>query len=1149
MSVASAFGDEMEDDVLNAPPVSTQRARSTSDVDLFASLPLGSKPRASRSRVSSSSTPKHGQSGSAQASRAMQDHQAALEHMSHDRPRRSRASSIDLTREMLTPSGGRKVLNTNSAGADEEARRLGLDPSFRGGKMTFGPDQLGLNTHLGSLAPPSMGDTVASASKQALGVSRSAQRSGSPASPSGAGAATSPSDSMPVFAVSSASFAATSTADSRASVSASTSVAAAAADVLASRFLAPASGGRPRNDSVADCELDSALLEMSGAGVEALHLDGELVTEPPPPSSVSDSPAVGAGVALSSAPITPLQSACTPPPIMHSSMGSGVPSADALAAGLANASAERRARAGTPSSAHSGVERSSTPSSVAAGNSVGVGAGGVGAAQHGSDAAGGGALQTAASGAADVAAGGTGTADSDTAPAAARMSSGTEEDASESEASAGGNRNRGFSHSSLADLVLLMPMGADEGTGTSNTLYTPGLGTAADREELQALLAAVREAGGRLFHGESSEEDSDSETDDETADEDGALFVDSDNDAGDLALLGGARGLMVDDEDEESDAPPVAAFLVLDEPGTGAEARRTSFEGVSTAAARYEAGEAAMSLESMQPGDSNSGAGGVPSGHPSSEAAGPGGSHQGAGADREAARSGSAPRRRGRSFSVASVDSTAVLPHTPHGGAAADGGTFTASGDYSSTGGVAVRGGWGAALHGASHGEQRRHSSAPAGGASSGGGAFGGLGSPITVPLTASSGLPEQMTPSQRSSSHGGSYMRSARPLPTPARRGKKHLGPGRDPTVDTATHFTIDLGFRVGLRLVSSGRYVPTFATLPAIATGILTNVVDAPLADPRSVYEIPEDRALRLSVTQLQRQLHTAQYGGSSARSRAIVWRGAYTLVQRKERIANWYYARRRRVWDRERQIKYDHRQKLANNRLRIKGRFVKAADILRDPELMAAAVEQGVDMAAMTKEAIGQMGTAAAAAAAAAMSDSVPAAGIVRDCIMAVMRANAAMQARGAGFAPSSQPSSTFASPAASHSVHFAPPASNDSVDDASVASTPTLGGRKRARRPSVISLDDSSSVDGGSSSGPPSSTKQPRTGGTRLRLNAPTAAETSSAAAAGTSNMTPRTAALKSAMRRAVAKAVADTTSTLRARLANNGLLGKKPPAAE
>ena len=351
---------------------------------------------------------------------------------------------------------------------------------------------------------------------------------------------------------------------------------------------------------------------------------------------------------------------------------------------------------------------------------------------------------------------------------------------------------------------------------------------------------------------------------------------------------------------------------------------------------------------------------------------------------------------------------------------------------------------------------------------------------------------------------------------------------------METATHFTIDLGFRVGLRQVSSGRYVPTFATLPAIATGILTNVVDAPLSDPRSVYEIPEDRALRLSVTQLQRQLHTAQYGGSSARSRAIVWRGAYTLVQRKERIANWYYARRRRVWDRERQIKYDHRQKLANNRLRIKGRFVKAADILRDPELMAAAVEQGVDMAAMTKEAIGQMGTAAAAAAAAAMSDSVPAAGIVRDCIMAVMRAND----QGA----TSSGASTHPPVSSAPSVHFAHSASLEGADDASAASTPTLGGRKRPRGPSsVISLDDSSSVDGASSSGPPSSSKQPRTGGTRLRLSAPSASDT---AGAGVAGMTPRTAALKSAMRRVVAKAVAATTSTLRARLANTGLLAKK-----
>ena len=675
MSVASAFGDEMEDDLFAAPSSSAQRARSTSDVDLFASLPLSAKPRASRSRVSASGTPRHGPSTTSNASSTMQAHQAALEHMSHDRSRRSRASSIDLTREMLTPSGGRKLLNTNSAGADEEARKLGLEPSFRGSKLGFGQDQLGLSTHLESLAPPSLGDTVASASKQALGVSRSAQRSDSPGSP---GASTSPSGNVPAFAVSSAMNTSSSSSEVRHSVSASTAVAAAAADVLASRFLAPVTAGRPRNESLAEPELDRALLEMSGAGIEALHLDGELVTEPPPPPpSVSDSPSVGAGLALSSAPITPLQSACTPPPTMYAELGTGVPSADALAAGLASASAARRARLGTPNSAHSGHAGDVSEPAVS-------GAGGVGAA-------------AAADGSPADASAAVGASRQDTASRAA-----TEELASESEASTGGNRHRGFSHSSLADLVLLMPMaGDDAGPGTANTLYTPGLGTAADREELQALLAAVREAGGRLFHGESSEEDSDSETDDETADEEGALFVDSDNDAGDLALLGGARGLMVDDDDDESDAPPVAAFLVLDEPGAAAEARKTSFEGAAAAGIVFEThgGGAAGGQGSGRGQDALRAAGSV----------GRAGDASG-GAGRSSDRSGG-DRRRGRSFSVASVDSTAVLPHTPHGGvAAAEGGTSTGSGDYATNGVVAVQGGWGAALHDARHGDQRRHS-------------------------------------------------------------------------------------------------------------------------------------------------------------------------------------------------------------------------------------------------------------------------------------------------------------------------------------------------------------------------------------------------------------------------------------------------------
>jgi len=54
-----------------------------------------------------------------------------------------------------------------------------------------------------------------------------------------------------------------------------------------------------------------------------------------------------------------------------------------------------------------------------------------------------------------------------------------------------------------------------------------------------------------------------------------------------------------------------------------------------------------------------------------------------------------------------------------------------------------------------------------------------------------------------------------------------------------------------------------------------------------------------------------------------------GIYTLEERKARVARFQAKRGRRVW--RKKIKYDCRKKLADNRPRVKGRFVR-----RDEEI---------------------------------------------------------------------------------------------------------------------------------------------------------------------------------------------------------------------
>merc|ERR1712196_273975 len=64
-----------------------------------------------------------------------------------------------------------------------------------------------------------------------------------------------------------------------------------------------------------------------------------------------------------------------------------------------------------------------------------------------------------------------------------------------------------------------------------------------------------------------------------------------------------------------------------------------------------------------------------------------------------------------------------------------------------------------------------------------------------------------------------------------------------------------------------------------------------------------------------------------------------GIYTLEERKKRLARFHEKRSRRIW--RKKIKYGCRKKLADNRPRVKGRFVKR-DVNQDEDYYPSSIK---------------------------------------------------------------------------------------------------------------------------------------------------------------------------------------------------------------
>lgn len=126
-----------------------------------------------------------------------------------------------------------------------------------------------------------------------------------------------------------------------------------------------------------------------------------------------------------------------------------------------------------------------------------------------------------------------------------------------------------------------------------------------------------------------------------------------------------------------------------------------------------------------------------------------------------------------------------------------------------------------------------------------------------------------------------------------------------------------------------------------------------------------------------------------------------GAYTVEERKARIARFHRKRKERVWNHK--VKYDCRKKLADNRPRYKGRFVRRCDIEKHNAMLAAqaAAAAAAKAAAEGGEAAG--GKDGATGAGAASAAAKPAAGAPTRASSASSKASGAGSVAGAAVAP--------------------------------------------------------------------------------------------------------------------------------------------------
>jgi len=131
-----------------------------------------------------------------------------------------------------------------------------------------------------------------------------------------------------------------------------------------------------------------------------------------------------------------------------------------------------------------------------------------------------------------------------------------------------------------------------------------------------------------------------------------------------------------------------------------------------------------------------------------------------------------------------------------------------------------------------------------------------------------------------------------------------------------------------------------------------------------------------------------------------------GAYTVEERRARIARFHRKRKQRVWNHK--VKYDCRKKLADNRPRFKGRFVRRVD--RDAATAKAKKDatSSADAAATGSGPAGASTGQGATGKASGSKDAAGAATVSKDASVGAQPASSATGTSAGGSTPASQAS---------------------------------------------------------------------------------------------------------------------------------------------